>query len=306
MESEVNFWSNTVNYIHYLIQIKGYPIVIKDFVGFLAKESDIANSIGLFISHDNPYCMKIKTNEHFWEKCQEGNVLLQKACEKKRHWFVGSAYCGITEFVFPVLYKEHAISAICIGGFDMDRKKNARRCEWTVKAAGLPETLCRERENLFHISHPDFNEMAVCSGILADYLALYYAQLLALGIVKGQEVYQADSMRLYVLSNSIAFIRRNYLLDIHTDDIASFCRCSKSYLSHLFKSGMKMSISDYINFVRLTAAKRLLAGTQKTICAIATECGFDDPNYFSFCFHREEGMTPTAFRSSIKKEKETP
>lgn len=296
-----DYWSNVVRYLLYLHEKHGYQIIIKDFIGFLAKETEISHSIGRFISHDNPYCMNLKKNTCLWNRCQAGNHYLQRACKEKGHWFVGSCYCGMAEFVFPVFYKEHVIAAICIGGFPYDEAKNERRCSRVLERFGISAETASFRKDYLIIGKPDYQEMTAYSGIIADYLTLYYSQLLDYGIVREDETYPADATRLYVLSSSIAYIQQNYDQDIHSRDIAQFCRCSISYISHVFMKTMKLSVSGYITQVRLTNAKRLLLEGKESVSGIAIKCGFSDPNYFSYCFHHVEGLTPLQFRNQIQR-----
>lgn len=296
----VDHWSKTVEYLRYLSHEKGYKITIKDFVGFLAKEGAIANSIGLYCVHANPYCMNIKTHEHLWDHCQQSNPRMRRKCEQERTYFIGSCYCGVAEFVLPVLYHDQAVGAICIAGFSHDQQRNAMRARGIIHRYNLDASLEQMHADLISIPHPDFKEMATLCGVIADYLALYYSQLVDLGMVQPYEVYPAEAARLYVLSNAIEFIRQHFTEEIHAEDIARFCRCSKSYLSHLFMKSIHVSISNYISSVRINTAKRLILESTSSVKEIAAQCGFNDPNYFSLSFKTHTGMTPTAFRDQTK------
>ncbi len=72
---------------------------------------------------------------------------------------------------------------------------------------------------------------------------------------------------------------------------------SISYLSTLFKKHFGANFRDYFLDLRLGQAKILLLSTQMKNYEIAAAVGIDDPNYFSVCFRRKYGKTPTAFRT---------
>lgn len=52
----------------------------------------------------------------------------------------------------------------------------------------------------------------------------------------------------------------------------------------------------YILNKRITHAKRALKQTSKFIYQIAEDCGFKDYTYFSRCFKKQVGVSPSEFR----------
>ncbi|MFH0755711.1 MAG: response regulator [Bacteroidota bacterium] len=61
------------------------------------------------------------------------------------------------------------------------------------------------------------------------------------------------------------------------------------------------STSDLIRHYRLNKARELLVASDYTIAEIAYQIGFKDPNYFSKSFIRENGLSPSNFRSKRQK-----
>jgi len=57
------------------------------------------------------------------------------------------------------------------------------------------------------------------------------------------------------------------------------------------------STSDLLRHYRINKAKELLLASDLTIAEIAYRIGFKDPNYFSKSFLRENGQSPSRFRS---------
>lgn len=54
--------------------------------------------------------------------------------------------------------------------------------------------------------------------------------------------------------------------------------------------------SDPLHLSRIDQAKVLLGGTTRNVTEIAYETGFQDSNYFSTIFQKEEGVSPRAYR----------
>ena len=77
---------------------------------------------------------------------------------------------------------------------------------------------------------------------------------------------------------------------------------SPDYRGRVFSSVAGISISEYVKNAKLNQAKLLLASSSMTVEEIADSLGYYDACYFSRCFGRETGYTPTQYRKN-KKEK---
>ncbi len=82
--------------------------------------------------------------------------------------------------------------------------------------------------------------------------------------------------------------------------LAQSLNISGSYLSTLFKKETGNTLTEYINERRIKHAIHLLNTTRLQIQTIAQHCGIMDVQYFSKVFKRITGMTPKAYRESLK------
>ena len=80
--------------------------------------------------------------------------------------------------------------------------------------------------------------------------------------------------------------------------IADEMGMSSAYLGRLFRQSLNMSISDYMNQVRVQHAARLLTATTLSVESIATKVGFGNPKYFFVVFKKLYGQTPLQYRKS--------
>lgn len=87
---------------------------------------------------------------------------------------------------------------------------------------------------------------------------------------------------------------RNSALNMHI--IADLTRISADYASRQFKKVESISISDYINEVRLQEAVLMLEQTNKTVQEIMNEVGYTNQSYFFKLFKRRFGTTPRDYR----------
>ena len=95
-----------------------------------------------------------------------------------------------------------------------------------------------------------------------------------------------------------SYIADNYKNITGLDEIADKFYISTSYLCRVFKKHTGMTISQYVNQIKIQHACELLANTDKTSTAIAYECGFNSSMYFCTTFKEQMGCSPTEFRNS--------
>jgi len=91
-------------------------------------------------------------------------------------------------------------------------------------------------------------------------------------------------------------------LDAHFDQtltleiLAGRAKLSVSRLAHRFKEETGATLIEYLTWVRIGHAQRLLVETDKSCQKIADEVGYNNQSYFSRAFRRVVGITPRQFR----------
>jgi AraC family transcriptional regulator len=71
-------------------------------------------------------------------------------------------------------------------------------------------------------------------------------------------------------------------------------------LARGFRKAYGCSVGAYLRRLRLARAAERLAETEDSLAEIALEAGFADQSHFSNLFRRETGLSPSAFRRSVK------
>ena len=81
-------------------------------------------------------------------------------------------------------------------------------------------------------------------------------------------------------------------------DVNAFCQAmgvSKTLLNNKLQDAFGQSIGHFIRAYRLAVAKEMLEnGSDATVAEIAYEVGFNDPKYFTRCFTKEYGVSPSS------------
>ncbi|ALS01211.1 two-component system response regulator [Enterococcus silesiacus] len=116
-----------------------------------------------------------------------------------------------------------------------------------------------------------------------------------------RQILQQQNPRLDIKENELItsierYIRDNYQSDLSLARLAEEFHFSYNYLSSFFSAHFKMTFSDYLNTVRLEAARKLLLTSNDNLSEISVAAGYSDLSYFSRLFKREYHVTPSVYR----------
>jgi LacI family transcriptional regulator len=101
------------------------------------------------------------------------------------------------------------------------------------------------------------------------------------------------------IAKAIRYIWDHYDEPINVEMIIALTGMSRSVVYHEFDQAIGRSIAKEITRCRIEKAKRLLRTTDLSINEIAPACGFAGVVSFCRAFNREEGLTASAYRTSV-------
>ena len=85
-------------------------------------------------------------------------------------------------------------------------------------------------------------------------------------------------------------------VDFDPSSLARNLGISTTQLYRKLKEMVQMTPTEFIRSVRIKRAIQLLEKDSILINEISDLVGFNDPKYFSRCFAKETGMTPSKYR----------
>lgn len=91
--------------------------------------------------------------------------------------------------------------------------------------------------------------------------------------------------------------------DLIIDDFANKLHLSRSIFYRKLKSIVGMPPVDFIREIRVKRAAQLIKNDSFNFSQIAYMTGFSDPKYFSRCFKKYMGCTPSEYKNTLDKEK---
>ncbi len=104
-----------------------------------------------------------------------------------------------------------------------------------------------------------------------------------------------------LVRDCLNYIDFHYMEPLSLETLAARFSVNKNYLSSRFHKERGMTVTDYINRIRVNRAANLLRKTSLSIQQVAEQCGFSDGNYFTRIFRKLEEVTPNEYRGSAQR-----
>lgn len=105
-----------------------------------------------------------------------------------------------------------------------------------------------------------------------------------------------DIQRRKIIDTVINYMKCNYSKELKLEDLSARAFLSPSYLSRFFKECTSMTISEYMQKIRIEEACQLLKKTDMKVIEIAYKVGYRDIKYFNSIFKKINGKTPGEYR----------
>lgn len=239
-----------------------------------------------------------KTSEPTWrlspgEHRSHGLVLLLGG--SVTYQIQGKSYtlkAGDAVYLTPGIFREAVSSNMTYAAFDFHMREGS-----------LPFTTvfhCGAVETLQHIvGEFQYEWLQKSPGYQLKCAGIFFALLHSL-------LYGSDTGRINPHVQKMKnFIIRHFQEEITLQTMAGLTGLSAVYCGALFKSAQGISLSRFVNQIRVQKAAALLEEGLLNISQIADLCGFHDVYYFSRIFKKMNGLSPSRYRAAGKTMKHT-
>ena len=226
--------------------------------------------------HSGRICTEQKREGAGFRRCFRcRNMALKKALEEKKP-FGGICVGGIYEYTHPITVGGEVAAVIFIGNI-YDAVQGGERLRRTL---GDRPDLIGTMEHV--LGRADCEHLAA---ILEAYIRL----LLEKG---GTEKKKESSL----VENVKSYLCQNLAFGASLAGVAAAFHYNKTYLGRVFKKETGLSVSEYINKMRIERATAALLQTDMPIIEISESCGFSCVTYFNRIFKKETGHVPSEIR----------
>lgn len=100
------------------------------------------------------------------------------------------------------------------------------------------------------------------------------------------------------IQDAATYIYHHFREPLNLELLAERAHMSPAYFSRRFKKLTGFGYKEYLNYVRLKEASKMLLETELPVMDIAQLCGFSDGNYFGDLFKKEKGISPRMYRKN--------
>ncbi|MCL4640133.1 MULTISPECIES: GlxA family transcriptional regulator [Olivibacter] len=114
---------------------------------------------------------------------------------------------------------------------------------------------------------------------------------------KGQKEHEDD-----LIIKAQEFIEKNFQEKITVDQLADMLALGRRSLERRFKKATSNTVTEYIQRVKMEAAKKELETSRKTVSELMYEIGYSDTKAFRSTFKKITGLSPIEYRNKYNKE----
>jgi AraC-like DNA-binding protein len=98
---------------------------------------------------------------------------------------------------------------------------------------------------------------------------------------------------------ALEYVETHYADQIELRDMADVLSLSESRARHLFKESVGKGFKEYLAFVRIQQAKRMLSQSDLSVTDIYLACGYASSAPFYRAFQQLVGVSPLRFRNRL-------
>ena len=114
---------------------------------------------------------------------------------------------------------------------------------------------------------------------------------------KGQKGHEDEPVK-----KAQEFIESNYRDKITVEQLASIISLSRRNLERRFKKATSNTVVEYIQQVKIEAAKLSLESTRKNVNEVMYNVGYQDPKAFCTTFKKITGLSPVQYRNKYNRQ----
>lgn len=133
----------------------------------------------------------------------------------------------------------------------------------------------------------------------ADIMKIMRSIISAVSASSDEKAFVSGSGMVCSMSRILGFINENFK-DCDEKTVSENFSISYSYFSRSFKQIMNMSFKEYINFLKINEAQRLLLSTDCSVAEIASGLGFSSASHFINVFGKQKSCSPAQFRKNFR------
>ena len=288
MKNLINFediaeLSIMVSFCRLFSSITGLMIDINDISGNHPKKY-------YTINEENVFCRIIQSSKIGKEKCLKGGKERGSIASIMRKPDISCCHAGLIDVYLPILLRGQHIATLCTGQFLIAKptKKKFELIKTSVENYNIDLKLLEDAY---------FKTKVISKKHIKDYTELMNLIVSYIFEVEDKIVFFKCANLSGSVSKAISFIENNYNKKVYIKDVAEHTCLSKYHFEHIFKKETGLTFVDYLNFYRITQAKKYLM--EKSILTVCFDTGFNSVSNFYKIFKRYTGTSPRGYKNNL-------
>lgn len=103
------------------------------------------------------------------------------------------------------------------------------------------------------------------------------------------------------VTKAVEYVNENYAeKDLSVEKVCSRLGVSAAYFSTVFKKETGKTFTNFLTDVRMNRAVEMLLNQDEKTYIIAEAVGYSDPNYFSYVFKKQFGVSPSKYKQGMR------
>lgn len=128
------------------------------------------------------------------------------------------------------------------------------------------------------------------------YLMQMFAFFLRNHYIQVPVIDEEKQQALEKVRHSLIYMEQNYSKDLTLSQVAGLSCVSVYNFCRLFKKATDNTFVEYLNYIRLKEAEKLLLFTDRSVGDIALDVGFASLSYFNRLFKKKNQLSPLPYR----------
>ena len=237
------------------------------------------------IADQMSYCSTLHKSKLCLERCIRSDARMLVQAKQSRTPQIYTCPYGLWEAIYPILDGDHILGYLFVGPTLFPEHEGHLQGLYSLVLADAPEiSPAALREGARSLVCHTHEEMAAIE---------HFLELLAAHLSANRLVSSSRQTLGYLIKQ---YVRKNLKKKITLSEISQRLHCSTVTLTENFRREFGMTIMQYVQEERMKLARELLSNTTLSVTDIADRCGFPDVEYFSRCFKKVEGASPSEWR----------
>lgn len=163
-----------------------------------------------------------------------------------------------------------------------------------------------QAEILSILKTTNMDNEAFIKDLIAQYMKIEYnfasevkSKFLEFAYTISDYIFNPNEGTAGIIEKIKEFVIQNYSKNIKLQTISETFSINSVYLGQLFKKTTGMYFNEYLHFIRIEEAKKLLRRTDMKITDISSSLGYNDSEYFVSKFKAFTSITPSEYKKTF-------